>query len=121
MATFWNQSHFGLQRSTLVSPRPHSAPLCAESHKIGFEVLSEGFAEAQSKDFSREGIGDEESAQDREYLFDDEHEKVASFEHTNKSGDNPFNPFGVPDKDRGSFVGSMRSISKKGGCRTWCS
>jgi len=61
-------------------------------------VLFGNFAESQSKDFSKEEVDDEESAEDYGYasdsdLEDDEDEKDASFKGTNKSKAHQFDPF----------------------------
>ena len=64
-----------------MSTPPHSIS-CVEPHTIVFEVLFGNFAESQSKDF-KEGIDEEESAEDYGYLSDsdledDEDERVPS-------------------------------------------
>jgi len=67
-------------------------------------VLFGNFSESQSKDFSKEEIDDEESAEVYGYssdsdLEDDEDEKVALFKDTSKPRVNPFIPFAVPGED----------------------
>ena len=61
--------------------------------------------ESQSKDFSKEEIDAEESAEDYGYLSDsdledDEDEKVASFRCTGRPKVHPFDPFGTSGEDR---------------------
>jgi hypothetical protein len=68
-------------------------------------VLFGNFVESQSKDFSKDAIDDEETAEDYGYLSDsdledDEDEKVASFKHACKAKVHPFDPFGIPGEDR---------------------
>jgi len=53
----------------IVSRPPHSISV-AGPHTIIFEVLFGDFAEAQSKDFNKETIDEEESAEDYGYLSD---------------------------------------------------
>ena len=86
-----------------MGPPPHFVSL-AENLTVSLQVLFGNFAESQSKDFSEEEVGDEESAENYGYLSDsdledDEDEKVTSFKNTGKPGVNPFIPFGcVPGK-----------------------
>jgi len=66
-------------------------------------VLFGSFAESQSKDFSKDEAGDEESPEDYGYLSDsdledDEDEKVASFKNTSEPRVNPFIFGCVPGK-----------------------
>ena len=68
-------------------------------------MLFGNFAESQSKDFSKDPIDDEESAEDYEYLSDsdledDEDEKVASSKHTDIPEVHPFDPFGVSGEEK---------------------
>jgi len=60
---------------------------CTEPHAIVLKVLFGNFAESQSKDFNKEEIDEEESAENYGYLSDsdledDEDEKVASCKRT---------------------------------------
>ena len=76
----------------------------AESHSIVFKVLFGNFAESKPKDFNKEVIDEEESAEDYGYLSDsdledDEDEKDALFEHTNKSKVHSSDPFAIPGED----------------------
>jgi len=68
-------------------------------------VLFGNFAEAQSKDFDKEAIDEEGSAEDYGYLSDsdledDEDEKVAPLGQKSKSKSHPFDPFAVPGEDK---------------------
>ena len=69
------------------------------------KVLFGDFTESKSKDFSKDTIDDEESAEDYGYisdsdLEDDEDQRAAPFKHTTKSKVHPFDPFGIPGEDR---------------------
>jgi len=69
-----------------------------------FKVLFGKFAESQSKDFDKETVDEEGSAEDYGYLSDsdledDEDEKVAPFRRKTKSKAHPFDPFAVPGGD----------------------
>ena len=82
-------------------------------------MLFGNFAESQSKDFSKEEIGDEESAEDYGYLSDsdledDEDEKVASFKNTSKPMVDPFIPFGVPGEDERTLCEEYEERVDKG-------
>ena len=75
-----------------------------------FEVLFGDFAESQSKDFSKDTIDDEESAEDYGYisdsdLEDDEDDRAASSKRTIKSKVHPCDPFGVPGEGRKILCG----------------
>lgn len=64
-------------------------------------MLFGNFTESQSKDFSKEAIGDGDYAEDYGYssdsdLEDDEDEKVVSFNHAGGSKVHPSGPSGVP-------------------------
>jgi len=68
------------------------------------EVLFGNFAESQSKEFSKEEVDDEESAEDYGYLSDsdledDEDEKIALFKNTSKSKARLFDPFATLGED----------------------
>jgi len=76
----------------------------SEPHPVVFKVLFGNFAESQSKDFAKEAIDEEESAEYYGYLSDsdledDEDEKVASFKRKDKSKGHPFDPFAIPGED----------------------
>ena len=91
--------YFNDRKPTVALGATHTEP-----HRVVFEVLFGNFAESRSKDFSKEEIGDEESAEDYGYLSDsdledDEDEKVTSFTRTNKQEVHPFDPFGIPSGD----------------------
>jgi hypothetical protein len=84
--------------ATLDTARP-------EPHSIVSKVLFGNFAESQTKDFSKDVIDDEETAEDYGYISDSDledevDEKVASFKHVRKSKVHPFDPFGIPGEDR---------------------
>jgi len=69
------------------------------------KVLFGNFAESQSKDFNREMIDNDESAEDYGYLSDsdledDEDVEVALSKHANKPNVYPVDLFGVPGEDR---------------------
>ena len=68
------------------------------------KVLFGNFAESQSKDFSKEEIDDEESAENYGYLSDsdledDEDERLAPFKNTSKPKVHSFDPFTIPGED----------------------
>ena len=79
-------------------------PTRPEPHGVAPKVLFGNFAESQSRDFSGEEVGGEESAEDYGYLSDsdledDEDEKLASSKDASKPRVDPFIPFGcVPGK-----------------------
>jgi len=75
------------------------------AHGVLHKVLFGNFAESQSKDFSKEAIDNDESAEDYGYLSDsdledDEDEQVALSKHASKPKVQPADPFGVPGEDR---------------------
>ena len=66
-------------------------------------MLFGNFAESQSKDFSKEEVDEEGSAEDYGYLSDsdledEEHEKVASLKRENEPIAHPFDPFAGEDQ-----------------------
>ena len=73
-------------------------------YSVAPTVLFGNFAESQSKDFSKEEVEDEESAEDYGYLSDsdledDEDERVASFKSTNKPKVHSFDPLTIPGEN----------------------
>ena len=82
-------------------------------------MLFGNFAESQSKDFDKETIDEEESAEDYGYLSDsdledDEDEKVASFKRKGKLKGHPFDPFAIPGEDERIFCEEHREYIGKG-------
>jgi hypothetical protein len=70
-----------------------------------FKVLFGNFVESQSKDFSKDVIDDDESAEDYGYisdsdLEDDEDQRAPPFKHTTKTKVHPLNSLGIPGEDR---------------------
>ena len=92
--------HF-FDRESTATPDPSQV----ESHGVGFKVLFVKSPESQPKDFSKEGIDDEASAEDYGYssdsdLEEDEDEKTASVKRTSKPRVHLFDPFGGKDEDK---------------------
>jgi len=90
-----------------------------EPHNTIFEVLFGNFAESQSKDFNKEPIDDEESAEDYGYLSDsdledDEDERVALFKDASKPKVRDLDPFGIPGEDRKVFCEEHGERVEKG-------
>jgi hypothetical protein len=63
----------------------------SEPHLIAFKVLFGNFAESQSKDFNKEAINEEESAEDYGYSSDSDLED---------DDDGVVSPIAVPREDR---------------------
>jgi len=74
----------------IVSTLPHLITV-AGSHTVFFEVLFGSFAEAQSKDFDKETIDEEEFAEDYGYLSDSDLED---------DGDGRVAPVVVPPEEK---------------------
>ena len=94
-------------------------PTSPEPHSVALKVLFGNFAESQSKVFSKEEIDDEESAEDYGYLSDsdledDEDERVASFEDTNKPKVHPFVPFVGPGEEKRIICEEYKEHVEKG-------
>ena len=107
--------YFNDRESTLARDTTH----LRKPHDVAFKVLFGNFAESQSKDFSKEEIDDEESAEDYGYLSDsdledDEDEKVASFKPTGKLKARPSDPFGVPGEDKRNLCEEHEERVEKG-------
>ena len=75
-----------------------------EPHGVTPKVLFGNFAESQSKDFSKEEIDEEESAEDYGYLSDsdledDEDDRVTTFKSKSKVKANPVDSFAMVSED----------------------